>query len=183
MKRPPEPLSRDEALALIDACETGRSTGVRNKALLAVLWRSQLRIGEALALRPIDYQGDRIRVLHGKGDRARVVGVDVETQKIVNEWVEVRPESEYLFCTQKGNKIDDSYIRHLFKNLQAKAGIQKRCHAHGMRHTGASELANERVPLIHISAQLGHTNAATTDAYIRHLCPNDVIRIIRKRDW
>jgi integrase/recombinase XerD len=158
-------------------------TGVRNKALIAVLWRSQLRIGEALALRPIDYQGDRLRVLHGKGDRARVVGVDVETQRLVNEWLEVRPESKYLFCTQKGGEIDTSYVRHLFKRLQAKTGIAKRCHPHGMRHTGSAELASEGVPIIHISTQLGHANVATTDAYIRHLCPNDVIRIIRKREW
>jgi len=156
---------------------------LRNQALLAVLWRSQLRIGEALALRPTDYEGDRFRVMHGKCDKARVVGVDSQTKELIDQWLFVRPASEYLFCTMKGNPMQDSYVRHLFKRLQEKVGCKKRCHAHGMRHTGATELAKEGVPLIHISTQLGHQNIATTETYIRHLCPEEVVKVIKKREW
>jgi len=183
MKLPIEPLSRNEALALVDACHSGRNTGLRNQALLAVLWRSHLRIGEALALRPTDYAGDRLRVLHGKGGNTRVVGVDNQTRELIDQWLLVRPASEYLFCTGKGNQMGQSYVRHLFKRLQEKTGVQKRCHPHGMRHTGTSELAREGVPVIHISTQLGHRHVSSTDGYIRQFCPEDVIRIIKKRVW
>jgi integrase/recombinase XerC len=121
--------------------------------------------------------------MHGKGDQSRVVGVDRKTQELIDQWLFVRPASDYLFCTMKGKPMQDSYVRHLFKRLQEKEGISKRCHPHGMRHTGATELAKAGVPLIHISTQLGHKSTATTDTYIRHLCPEEVVKIIREREW
>ena len=64
--------------ALIRACSPRAPTGVRNRALLVVLYRGGLRVGEALALYPKDLDRRRgtIRVLHGKGDKARTVGLD-----------------------------------------------------------------------------------------------------------
>ena len=182
-KRPPEPLSKREALMLVHGANTRRKTGVRNAAVIALMWRSQLRIGETLDLRPCDCEGDRIRILHGKGSKSRVVGVDQGTKDLIDTWMLIRPKSDYLFCTMKGTKIDSSYYRRLFKKLQIGLGIIKRCHPHGMRHTGASELAKENVPLILISQQLGHSNISTTDAYIRHLCPEEVISVIKDREW
>jgi site-specific recombinase XerD len=111
------------------------------------------------------------------------VGVDGETRALIDKWLFERPESEYLFCTMKGNPMQDSYVRHLFKRLQEKAGVKKRCHPHGMRHTGSAELAREGVPIIHISSILGHTNSATTDTYIRHLCGEDAVKVIKERKW
>jgi integrase len=182
MKRPIEPLTKEEALALLDAC-SGRPTGVRDKALIAVLWRSQLRIGEALALGANDFEGDRIRVHNGKGGKSRVVGVDKPTRVLIRQWLEIRPTSEYLFCTMRGTQIDTSHYRRKFKQLQQSTGVTRRCHPHGMRHTGAAELAKEKVPLLIISEQLGHSNVATTDRYVRHLVGDEVVKVISKREW
>jgi len=46
-----------------------------------------------------------------------------------------------VFCTLKGGRLDPSYIRHLLPRLARKAGIERRVHAHGLRHTYAAELA------------------------------------------
>jgi integrase len=69
---PAESFTRDEVQAILAAC-SGSVAG-RNRALIIVLWRAGLRLGEALALRPrdVDAAGQSIRVLHGKGDKARV---------------------------------------------------------------------------------------------------------------
>jgi site-specific recombinase XerD len=79
VKYPPEPLTGDEVRTLIDAIPKRTTTGKRNRALLAVLYRSGLRISEALSLKPSDIDGLTIRVLHGKGDEARTTSIDDET--------------------------------------------------------------------------------------------------------
>ena len=70
-KLPPEPLTQEEVKALIRACSKRAVTGIRNQALIVVLYRAGLRISEALALMPkdLDAQASTIRVLHGKGDK------------------------------------------------------------------------------------------------------------------
>jgi len=79
-------LTEPEAIALIRACSTRAPTGVRNRALIAVLWRSGLRISEALALelRDVDLQAGSLRVRHGKGDKSRTVGVDEQTAAMLS---------------------------------------------------------------------------------------------------
>lgn len=67
-----------------------------------------------------------------------------------------------------------SYVRRLLPKLAAKAGIDKRVHPHGLRHTHASELAAERLPLGAISAQLGHASIATTSIYVAKLTASDL---------
>ncbi len=62
----------------MDGCSKRAPTGIRNGALIALLYRGQLRIGEALALKPkdLDFDAGTVRVLHGKGDMARTIGLD-----------------------------------------------------------------------------------------------------------
>lgn len=149
-RRPPEVLAEAEAVALIKACSTRAPTGVRNRALIAVLWRSGLRISEALSLelRDVDLEAGSIRVRHGKGDRSRTVGVDEQTAALLARWIDRRRKlspgaRSPVFCTLQGGRIDSSYVRRLLPRLAAKAGIDRRVHAHGLRHTYAAELARE----------------------------------------
>ena len=75
---PAEILTDAEVCLLLDACDCRSSTGVRNRTLIAVLYRGGLRINEALDLFPkdIDLESGSIRILNGKGGRARTVGID-----------------------------------------------------------------------------------------------------------
>jgi len=78
--------------ALRAACSRRAPTGIRNRALLAVLFRSGLRISEALALFPkdLDLTGGSLRVLHGKGDKARTAPLPTDAADAVDRWLECR---------------------------------------------------------------------------------------------
>jgi site-specific recombinase XerD len=189
-RRPAEPLTQAEVLALMKACGQRAPTGIRNRALIAVLWRSGLRISEALELelRDIDLDAGSLRVRHGKGDRSRTVGIDEQTTALLARWLDRRQRLEVgarapVFCTLRGAQIDSSYIRRLLPRLARKAGVQKRVHAHGLRHTHAAELAREGTPINVIRDALGHTSLAVTDRYLRDVAPQAVIDTIRARRW
>ena len=186
---PPEILTDDEVCRLLDACGT-RPAGLRNRALIVVLYRAGLRINEALDLWPkdIDLQAGSIRVLHGKGSRARTVGIDLAAGAVVGHWLAIRAElglggRQPVFCTVSGGRVGDAYIRVLLPRLARKAGIDKRVHAHGLRHTHAAQLRVEGVDIGIISKQLGHRSIATTAHYLDHIAPQQVIETIRQRPW
>jgi integrase len=171
---PPEPLTPDEVWALVDACGRGRA-GRRNRALIIVMWRAGLRVSEALALRPKD--------------------VDLERGAcaIVERWTLERrelgvPARAPLFCVISrptlGEPLNSSYVRELLHKLAVKAGIEKRVHPHGLRHSYASYLAERPdVPLRTIQAMLGHTSLATTERYLHRLNPAQELELIRSLQW
>lgn len=186
-KRPVEPLSPDEVRSLLRGCSPAAPTGVRNRALITAMYRGGLRVNEALALRPVDVDpvAGTLRVLHGKGDLDRVVAVDDGALAAIQRWMDKRRElgirGGTLFCTLAGGKVSDVYVRALVKRLARKAGIEKRVHPHGLRHTHAKELVDEGVSLPVIRDQLGHSSLAVTDRYLRHVAPADVIAMGRAR--
>jgi integrase/recombinase XerD len=193
-KYPAEVLTRREVGKLLAACSRRGHCGIRNRALIVVLWRAGLRIAEALDLLPkdVDLEAGTIAVLHGKGDRRRIVGIDPEAAAVIEQWIVRRRElgigpSKPLFCTvsgsTRGRPLYSSYVRESLKELAVKARIEKRVHPHGLRHTHASELAREGVPLHIIRRQLGHADLNMTARYIEHLSPQEVIDAMQRRQW
>ncbi len=187
---PPEVLSDAEVCALMEACGRYAPTGLRNRALIALLYRSGLRINEALSLYPKDLElsDGCVRVLNGKGGKSRTVGLDPGAAAIIEQWSEVRTHlglngRHHVFCSLTGSSMSDAYVRRLLKQLGSKAGIDKRVHAHGLRHTHAAQLRAEGVDIAIISRQLGHVSITTTARYLDHLAPRAVIETMRKRTW
>jgi site-specific recombinase XerD len=183
-------LTTDEIEALLRACSRRAPTGVRNRAILALAWRSGLRIGEVLGLRvkDLDFEAGTIVVQHGKGDKRRVVGLDAGTAALLSRWLELRRKRglgrvEIVFCTLAGGKIDASYIRHLLPRLASRAGIEKRVHAHGLRHAYAIGLEREGATVSVIRDLLGHSSASVTDRYLRRLGASEAVDFARARDW
>lgn len=193
MKLPPEVLSAEEVLKLLDACGRGRA-GRRNRALLMVLWRCGLRVAEALALMPKDVDVNRgeIRVLHGKGNKSRIVALDPAAGAMLERWQLERSRlgigsGKHYFCVishpNAGDQMNSSYVRELCKRLGEIAGIEKRVHPHGFRHTYASYLLDQGVPVEHISIMLGHNSIATTVRYLRHVNPRKSLEAVRAVPW
>ena len=192
---PPEVLTKEEVLALMEACSKRAPTGKRDRALICLLWRGQLRISEALKLKPsdVDLETGLVRVLVGKGGKSRTVGVDPKCCSVLGVWLEARAKlgtvlrpingHQALFCTLKGERMSSAQIREKLPRLGEKAGITKRVHAHGLRHTGASELVEEGASLLEIQEQLGHSNAATTDRYLKQINPKARLERMRGREW
>ena len=130
-KLPPEPLSPEEVKALIRPCSKRAASGVRNRAMIAVLYRAGLRIGEALALFPkdLDAQAGTLRILHGKGNRDRVVGLDAGAWAIVELWLHKRAAlgingRSPVFCTLAGRPMKSAYVRTLFPRLAPRRGLK-----------------------------------------------------------
>jgi site-specific recombinase XerD len=186
---PAELLSPDEVRALLRACSSRAPTGIRNRALIAVLYRGGLRISEALALLPKDVDvAGTLTVLHGKGDRRRTVGMDPAAFALLERWLDRRRAiglsgRRPVFCTLAGEPLDTSYVRRLLPRLARKAGVEKRVHPHGLRHAHAAELAAEGVPVNVVQQQLGHGSLATTDRYLRHIAPAERVAAMRAREW
>ncbi|MBL9000787.1 MAG: tyrosine-type recombinase/integrase [Phycisphaerae bacterium] len=187
---PPEVLTDGEVRALLGVLSRRSPTGVRNRALIAVLYRSGLRLSEALSLLPkdLDLEAGQIRVLRGKGGRSRIVGIDPGASAIVHAWLAVRAAERLgretpLFCSLNGLRLTTAYIRRRLPVLARRAGIEKRVHAHGLRHTHAAQLRAEGVDIGIISKQLGHSSIATTVRYLDHIAPVAVIEAVRGRAW
>jgi site-specific recombinase XerD len=187
---PPEVLTEDEVKALIRSCSNRAPTGIRNRALIITMYRAGLRISESLALKPKDIDADAgtVTVLHGKGDKRRVVGLDPGSMAILLRWVDTRRQYRLtgrttLFCTLQGRPLHSSYVRTLLHRLGTKAGIEKRVHPHGLRHSMSYELMMEGVPVPIIQQQLGHTNLATTQRYLDHIAPKELVETMQRREF
>ena len=186
MKFPPEPLTTDEVRALIGACSPRCPTGLRNRALIVTLWRGGLRCAEALALHPRDLDNGVLRVRKGKGGRSRTVALDPEAWAVLQAWLERKARMGIggpVFSTLHGEPLLPSYVRNLFKRLGSKAHIAKRVHPHGLRHTFAAGLADEKIDIRIIQRALGHSSLGTTQRYVDHLNPTAVIDALRARTW
>jgi len=76
-----------------------------------------------------------------------------------------------------------TYVRTMLGRKARRAGIEKRVHQHGLRHTMATEMRAEGVDIGVIGKQLGHSSIATTATYLDHVAPAAVIEAMRRRTW
>ncbi|MEN8235674.1 MAG: site-specific integrase, partial [Actinomycetota bacterium] len=164
--------------------------GIRHRALITLLYRTGLRHGEALALMPkdVNLEVGSVTVLHGKGDQSRTVGIDPGANWIIESWLWRRSiagvgDDAPLFCMTSGAPMPYGVINMVMRRNAKRAGIEKRVHPHGLRHTHAYELMMEGIAMPIIQAQLGHKSLATTDRYLSHIAPRQVIEAIAKREW
>lgn len=189
---PVEVLSRAELAALVNACSSRSPSGIRNRALIIVYSRPGLRLAEGLALleKDIDWDGCAITVLRGKGVKRRVAGCDPDAMTYLARWRDRRRELGFtarqpFFCTiardVAGGPLNGAYVREMVKERAAKAGIAKRVHPHGLRHTAAVQMMQDGLTLKEIQLQLGHKDAATTDIYLNHVSGRDVVAAQRRR--
>lgn len=189
-KFPPEVLSEAEVRALMAGCSKRAPTGVRNRALIALLWRTGLRISEALALRPSDIDAERgmVRVANGKGGKHRTVAAGEEALALVGAWAAARAAldgvtgRQPLFCTLQGGRLSSRYVRTAMRRIARKAGVERRVHPHAFRHTLASELQAEGVSLPAIQKQLGHASLDGTAHYLARIAPVDLVEMMRSRE-
>jgi site-specific recombinase XerD len=187
---PAEVLTAGEIGRLIEACSRTAPTGLRNRALIVVLWRAGLRVSEALALMPkdVDRAEGTLHVLNGKGGKQRMVALDPLSFGVIDRWLEARgalkrSSQHPVFCTLQGAPLQSAYVRALLPRLAREVGIEKRVHAHALRHTFACELMREKLPLNMIQKQLGHANLAVTSRYLQHVTPPELAEAMQRRAW
>ena len=187
-KYPAEPLTPAEVGAIIGKCSGRAPTGIRNRALLTLLYRSGLRVSEVLAVRPSDVDMARhsIRLLDTKSGRAQTRGFHPSADDALARWMDTRKALRTgpgrLFCTLAGGPLSDDYVRGLLRRLGTKAGVPKRVHPHGLRHTFAVELEAAGTPVTVISKLLGHSSVAVTARYLDHLTNGQAVSALAGAD-
>ena len=165
----PETLQRSEAKALLEQPSLSCPTGIRNRAMLELMYHAGLRLGEVVGLRPSDirWEAGELHLTHTKGGRHRVVPLSEETLGYLRLWAEKRPAggSKRFFTTLKGKPVSPRYVQAMVAREARNAGIERRVHPHMLRHTYATELLDEGYNIRELQELLGHANLSTTQIY------------------
>lgn len=160
--------TREELDKLVNLPNKKYLSGIRNRAILAILCYAGLRVGELINLKPYDIKekDNAIRVNNAKWKSSRLVYVPSYLFHYINKWSEVKPESKYLFCSRYGKRLLPDYIQKMVKRYAAKIAPDKNIHPHCLRHSIATIWLKESKPISGIQKQLGHTSLSTTQIYM-----------------
>jgi len=188
MRYPADPPTVEEIIAVMRQTPDDRH-GARLRALIVALWRSGLRVQEALALteRDLDPRRGSVLVRNGKGGRRREIGLDTWGWEQLRPWLTARVELPVgpLFCIidgpTRGHPWSSAGVRVELRRLAVQAGVRRRFAPHQLRHAHALELAREGVPLNIIQRQLGHANLGTTSIYLQGIDTEEIIATVHAR--
>ena len=170
----PDTLNILEINSMIDAIDLSRPEGMRNKAMLEILYGCGLRVSELTGLKisNLYLDIDFIKIL-GKGNKERLVPIGSDAIKFlrlfVNEiriHIAVKPGKEdFVFLNKRGNPISRVMVFLIIKDLAAKAGIKKNISPHTFRHSFATHLIEGGADLRAVQEMLGHESITTTEIY------------------
>jgi site-specific recombinase XerD len=159
-QRLPEAPKREEIELIVDSFDGDGPLGLRNHALVELVYSAGLRSAEAvgLDLADVDFEQEHVRV-RGKGGKERVVPLGEEAAHVVARYLrEARPElargaNDALFLSTRGRRLDTSTLRRLLP------------HPHRLRHSFATHLLEGGADLRTIQELLGHSSLSTTQIY------------------
>lgn len=169
----PDMLSEEEVGRLLDAPLADDVFGLRDRALLEVLYASGLRASEIAGLRLENYlRDDKLLRVTGKGSRERIVPVGSRAMAALDawltrgrpQWVKARTGGE-VFLGAHGRRLTAARIWQIVRDAAKLAGIKKRIWPHLLRHSFATHLLSHGADLRAIQEMLGHASLATTQVY------------------
>ena len=169
----PSVLSVDEIIKIIESPDTTSYTGVRDRAMLELLYACGLRIQELIDLRveDVSLSESYVRVF-GKGSKERIVPFGEKAREWLTYYIEkVRPKlkkmrhTPILFLNARGGKFSRTGVWKIIKFYTQKAGIKKRVTPHTFRHSFATHLLEGGADLRTVQELLGHASIGTTEIY------------------
>ena len=170
--RLPTCLSLEEVELLLDAPDMSKPGGVRDKAMLELMYASGLRVSELISLKRKNLNLKKgIVTIFGKGAKERKVPVGEFAMLYVVKYInEVRGKnknsgSEYLFLNKNGEPISRQYFFMQIRKYASQVGIDKVISPHTLRHCFATHMLEGGAQLRAVQEMLGHTNIATTQIY------------------
>ena len=166
----PHVLSPDEAAKLLEFKANDLIT-LRDKAMFELFYSSGLRLTELINLTPEDLNFTESTVIvHGKGDKMRVVPIGRQAIQALREWMKQReallkPGEKALFLSRNGRGISSRSVSQRLKMRALQQGISLNVHPHVLRHSFASHLLQSSADLRAVQEMLGHANISTTQTY------------------
>ncbi len=172
-KKLPQVLSIDEVVLILEQVDKTKPLGLRNSALLELIYGSGLRVSELLDIQMEDIHLNQSYVLvKGKGNKERMVPIsDMSTIALRNYIIRARElllknnKSNYLFINNIGHKLSRQGFFKILKKLAHGAGVKTECSPHTMRHSFATHLLENGMDLRTLQSLLGHEDISTTQIY------------------
>ena len=164
----PKTLSEGDVDALLAAPDTRTDLGLRDRAMLEVLYATGLRVSELVSLRifEVDLNGNVVRTM-GKGQKQRLVPLGEEAAAWIAKYLRERKKttSDTLFITARGSGMTRQAFWHLIRRYGARAIPGKKLSPHVLRHAFATHLINHGADLRVVQLLLGHADISTTQIY------------------
>lgn len=171
----PEVLDPEEIQAILEAIDLSTDHGVRNRAIMEVLYACGLRVSELVDLRLTNIFPDVgfIRII-GKGNKERIVPIGPEALKHIQLYSggvrrrmrNIHPDhANVLFLNRRGKKLSRVSVFTAVKEATAKAGVKKNVSPHTFRHSFATHLVEGGADLKAVQDMLGHESIITTEIY------------------
>ena len=181
-RRLPRTLSIEDVAVLIETADTTRPDGLRDRALLELMYASGMRASEVLSLRLEDLNLTAGYVVcTGKGSRQRMVPVGAHAARWVRRYLDAarrasvrRGDAGTVFVNRAGRALSRQGLWGILKRAARRAGLRVSASPHMLRHSFASHLLERGADLRSVQAMLGHADISTTQIYT-HL-PSTVVR-------
>ena len=172
IKKLPTFLTYDEVERLLAAPSKKSPDGIRDQAMLEIMYGTGLRVSELvhLSLSSVNIKRGYITVI-GKGDKERIIPVGDYALNALNKYLsEIRihnpgRRSPYIFLNRYGKPLSRQFFFLRIKKYALKAGIEKNISPHTLRHSFATHMLNNGAELRAVQEMLGHSKIATTEIY------------------
>jgi integrase/recombinase XerD len=181
IKKLPVSLSIEEVESLLEAPDLDKAEGLRDRAMLEVMYSSGLRVSELIKLERSQVNFIHgIVTMYGKGNRERRVPIGEYALEYLVKYIEearvknVGKNSKYLFLNRYGKELSRQYFFRQVKKYATYAGIKEDVSPHTLRHSFATHMLDRGAELRAVQEMLGHQNIATTQIYT-HISSNRIL--------
>ena len=168
----PRPVSINQALEITSSIQNMEDipwVGLRNQALMQLLYNTGMRISEALNLNQKDLQSDRFITVVGKGQKTRQVPIINSVKELLVNYLKIQPfpnESDApLFYGEKGKRLQQAIAQKALRDFRRMYGLPESLTPHALRHSCATHLMQSSHDLRGIQELLGHASLSSTQVY------------------
>ena len=182
----PKSISEDDVVKLLDAPKPDSLIGLRDKAMLELLYASGVRISELVNIKfsDLDLERNIIKVF-GKGSKERLVPFGEDAAQCISAYIDERKKNKdiasikYIFLNNRGSKISRHAFWHRLKEYCLEIGLKRDISPHTLRHAFATHLLNRGADLRSVQVLLGHSDLSTTQIYT-HIAKQRLSELVKK---